>query len=403
MTTPKVLITHPGRQHSQRLAMALANRGMLARYVTGVPARREALPAWQRAMLRKRLEAWSIDLDPRLVRHVLVAPLVRRLAGRVGSPAATIDWGHRAEAWFDRIAATEVRRQQPDLVVCYENAALETFRAAKRRGVTTVLDAASFHHAWQDRHYDPVESPAVHRRICQRKDDEIALADHVLTVSELARESYFDAGLPPDRVTAVRLGADLAAFRPTAEPREPGPIRFVFVGLVGCRKGMDVLLAATNQLQAAGGPVTVSAIGKPEPGYKLPDDDRVKGGGVRQLGWMPASALAKELPRHDVMVLPSRHDSFGMVVAEAMACGLPAIVSENVGAKELVTPGKSGLIVPASDAPALADAMRWFVENETSLGAMKEAAREAAAACDWAVYEGQVVDVLSGLAKGTRS
>ena len=73
---------------------------------------------------------------------------------------------------------------------------------------------------------------------------------------------------------------------------------------------------------------------------------------------MSHDRLAAEMPRPDVLVVPSFFDSFGMVVAEAMACGLPVVVTQNVGAKEMISPGVNGLIVPAGDAGALADAMR---------------------------------------------
>jgi len=57
--------------------------------------------------------------------------------------------------------------------------------------------------------------------------------------------------------------------------------------------------------------------------------------------------LAAELPRHNVLVLPSRFDSFGMVVAEAMACGPAGDRHRNVGAKEVVEDGENGFIIPA--------------------------------------------------------
>ena len=198
----RILVTHPGRQHSHELARALHERTQLVGYWTGVPAADPVTKGALYTLLARLSPQPTLGLPDEVVRHNVVMPLVRRVAETVfDSPPAT-DWRHRAAAWFDAWAA----RRMPanlDAVVCYENGARETFRAAKKQGATTILDAASFHHAWQDAFYEPVESDAVHRRINARKDDEVELADHILTVSELARESYMDAGVPPERVTST--------------------------------------------------------------------------------------------------------------------------------------------------------------------------------------------------------
>ena len=64
-------------------------------------------------------------------------------------------------------------------------------------------DAPSIHHATQDRLHGTTDSPDLHRRIVAVKDAEIALADHVLTVSELARRTYLDAGVPPEKLVTA--------------------------------------------------------------------------------------------------------------------------------------------------------------------------------------------------------
>jgi glycosyltransferase involved in cell wall biosynthesis len=75
-----------------------------------------------------------------------------------------------------------------------------------------------------------------------------------------------------------------------------------------------------------------------------------------------------------------------MVVPEAMACGLPVIVSDMVGAKQLVEEGQNGFIVPVEDVSALAARMRWLIQNRTMLAGMSSAARTAAEQARWANY-----------------
>lgn len=391
----RILVTHPGRQHSHRLVEALRERGMLAGYWTGVPAvdPHDAGPFHR---LAARLSPQpTLGLPDRRVRHCYVAPITRRLGTRLLSRPQAVWWEHRSFAWFDRWAAGGLPLGSLDAVVCYENAALETFRRAKETDVVTVLDAASFHHSWQDAFYEPKESDRAHRAITRRKDREVELAGHVLTVSEFARESYLDAGVPPDRVTAVPLGADLSLFTPQRSSRRSncGPFTFIFAGYADRRKGADVLLKASERLDA-----------------RMDRHHRVRFAGhrderlfrgtaapVEPLGYLDRQGLAGAFRQADCLVLPSRHDSFGMVVVEAMAAGIPAMVSDHVGAKEAVREGETGWIVPPEDPKALADRMAWCIEHRREVRETGRRAAEAAGAYTWEAYRDRVADVLESV------
>lgn len=391
----QVLVTHPGRQHSHELARALNERTQLASYWTGVPAADPATRGPLYRLLARLSPQPTLDLPGEAVRHNVVMPLVRRVAGTVFDAPRATDWRHRAAVWFDVWAARHLPKDL-DAVVCYENGARETFRAAKEQGATTILDAASFHHAWQDAFYEPVESDAVHRRINTRKDEEVELADHILTVSKLARESYMDAGVPPERVTSVPMGADLSDFSPRDEAEgNRKPFTFLFAGHASRRKGVDVLLSASEHLEKTGNPHRVQFAGGR-------DDDLFKktDASLETLGYLDRTDLAAAFRRADVLVLPSRHDSFGRVVVEAMATGLPVLVSEHVGAKEVVTQGETGWVVPAENMDALANRMRWCIEHPEQVHAMRSACVEKARDYSWAAYRERVTEVLASVDEG---
>jgi glycosyltransferase involved in cell wall biosynthesis len=239
--------------------------------------------------------------------------------------------------------------------------------------------------------YEPVESDEAHARINAHKDREIALADHVLTVSDLARESYVEGGVPDEQVTTVPMGADLTDFAPPEPLRSPsdGPFTFLFVGHAGRRKGTDTLLAASSRLHEAGVSHRVAFAGDADDA--LFDDAPPT---VDRLGYLGTDELVAAMHRADVLVLPSRHDSFGRVVVEAMATGLPALVSEHVGAKQVIAENENGWTVPAENVDALAAQMRWCVEHPEEVAAMQEPAAEAAQAYTWTAYRERVVRCL---------
>jgi glycosyltransferase involved in cell wall biosynthesis len=370
---------------------------MLAGYWAGVPSRQNQ-QSWIPEWIRRRLHRYApVDLPDKRARWLPVAVVLRRL-GRVMPKGIDQAIDFLACRAFDFQVAGKLGRTGASAVVAYEISALDTFRAGKKLGMKTILDAASVHYAVQDRVTPVPEAQWLHQRILGVKKDEISLADHVLTVSELARAGYIEAGVPASRVHAVALGADTRLFDPgTAGARDlTGPCTFLFAGATIHRKGIDVLLEAFGALQRKlPGKARLVVVGPRGDSHALLErpgiGDVVVRLAVAQFG------LVELYRGADCFVLPSRHDSFGMVVLEAMACGLPAIVSEMVGAREAIEEARSGWVVPLNDAPALAARMAWCVENRAALAAMRPAARAAAERYSWDRYGERLAAVMADI------
>lgn len=400
----RVLVTHPGRQHSHRAALALAGGGMLAGYWAGVPCLQSHGRLVPRPLWRRVIRYSPVPLPAGLVRWHPQTPTLRRLGDALlpPSPAAWVDFA--ACRGFDRWAARGVRRvPHLDAVIACEISALRTFDTARRLGVMTILDAPSIHHAVQDRLHGYAEPAGLHRRIVAVKEAEISRADHILVCSNLARRTYLDAGVPSGRVHVVTLGADLALFTPVPEaaPRDSTEFVFVFAGAASRRKGFDLLLQAFRAVRQADAAVGLEVIGPPgEASSALGDGSS---DGIRVLGSLSQEALAQRLRIADCLVLPSREDSFGLVVPEALACGVPVIVSDMVGAQDLVTHEVTGWTVPAGDVGALAGRMVWCARNRETLRAMRPACRQAAEAATWEAHHARLVNLLEELLAARRA
>jgi len=382
----KVLVTHPGRQHSHQAALALERAGMLAGYWAGVPCLPEHGRLVPRGLWRRLVRYAPVPLPLERVRWHPGTPAVRRLGDRLLPRPVAFWMDYLACRRFDRWAARRLARLRPDAVVACEISALSTFEAAKRLGIATLLDAPSLHHRAQDRLHGFAEPARLHRRIALVKDAEIALADHVLTVSELARQSYVEGGVEADGVHSVTLGVDTDLFAPAGEVRRGSAagVTFLFPGAMVRRKGFDVLLDAFARVRDAvpGARLVVAGPRRDETG-RLGSPPPA---GVVLLGPLSQADFAVELRSADCLVLPSRNDSFGMAVVEALASGLPVVVSEMVGAKDLVVEGSTGWVVPADDAAALAGRMLACARNRGALSGMRQACCETAARATWPTY-----------------
>jgi glycosyltransferase involved in cell wall biosynthesis len=367
---------------------------MLAGYWSGVPS-----VARQARWVPARFGRYApLALPAELARAAIWAPALRRMSDRLPRVfALQIDF--LACRLFDRWAAARLPSARAQAVIACEISALATFRTAKRLGLTTILDAPSIHHLEQDHVQPTLDPPKLHRRLARVKDAEVALSDHILTVSELARDSYIAAGVPRTKVSAVTLGADPEIFRLGERSEEPlasghQPFVFVFVGASIRRKGLDLLLEAFTRVRDTCQSVRLLVVGPAGDASPLV---RAGAEGIEALGPMDQASIAGELRRADCLVLPSRHDSFGMVVVEALASGTPVLVSDMVGAKDLVQEGVNGWVVPWGDTQALSEQMIWCASHPREVLAMREACRVSAQRATWESYRARLVALISGI------
>jgi glycosyltransferase involved in cell wall biosynthesis len=93
----------------------------------------------------------------------------------------------------------------------------------------------------------------------------------------------------------------------------------------------------------------------------------------------------------DVFVLPSIVEGRALVQQEAMACGLPLIVTKNAGADDLIDEGKTGFLVPIRSPKAIAEKIDWFVRNRSAIDGMRIAARRRASELTWFGYGEKVL------------
>lgn len=182
-------------------------------------------------------------------------------------------------------------------------------------------------------------------------------ARFIAAVGERARQAYHT--LAP-HVPAFNLpyACNLFSFdrarqnRPSRLPND-APV-FLFCGQMISRKGIDILLEAFARLVRAGSPARLLLIGREadlaNQLASLPGNIRSR---ISYEGFQAPEALPSFFARADVFVLPSRHDGWGVVVNQALGAGLPVILSDAVGASELISSDREGIVVPAGNIEAL--------------------------------------------------
>jgi glycosyltransferase involved in cell wall biosynthesis len=231
--------------------------------------------------------------------------------------------------------------------------------AAARR---TVPEARTVLQSFENVHRDWSGFPRMLRGRAER--DTLPRLDMIRAISDSARRVLVERGYPKERIRVVPLSADPERFYPREVPalREKlvpdGRFLIGYVGRLVEEKGVDVLLRAVSEMDRD---AVLCIVGS----GRAADDLQALGRelpnlSVRWIERVPHDEVADYMAAFDAMVLPSRsipnwREQFGMVLAEAMACGTPLIGSTCGAIPEVI--GNAGLTFPEEDHRALAEAL----------------------------------------------
>ena len=176
-----------------------------------------------------------------------------------------------------------------------------------------------------------------------------------------------------------RLGPGLAANAIAARARRSGPVRIAYVGSLTPRKGLHILLAALARVPPESWTLTVIGSDQWDTVYasriRRQIVDACWTGRVELLGDINDSELAARLAASDLLAVPSTYEGFGIAYLEGMAFGLPALASSAGGAREVVRPGETGILIDPGDIPGLARAISTLASDREVLERMSLAAR----------------------------
>jgi glycosyltransferase involved in cell wall biosynthesis/GT2 family glycosyltransferase len=166
----------------------------------------------------------------------------------------------------------------------------------------------------------------------------------------------------------------------------PGETRLLFVGRLESRKGIDTLLQAVPTILAKHPDAVLDIVGDdtiPRPDGTTYKGEFLKSGlpqamfdRIRFHGRVEEDELRRFYRDCDIFVAPSRYESFGLVFLEAMVFGKPVIACDAGGGPEVVTHGKTGLLVAPADRQGLSDALEMLLGNPAGRRAMGAAARQ---------------------------
>jgi glycosyltransferase involved in cell wall biosynthesis len=376
------------------IAVELERRQALGRFITGTPQWRMRDPQLMLGQLPQKGHLVNLTIPE------YIWQAARRLPVDTLWPALKqhiVDLGLDLRfQLFDYLSSFQL--SQCNLLISDGAGSGRCLQAAKRRGAVSVLLAGSTHPRFRRRllseererfgvDYRVGFSDAVTERLC----DSLEQFDYVDAASEFVRQSFIQEGFSPDRLTKNPYGTDVDHFRPA--PKSDDVYRVLFVGLVGLRKGIQYLLPAFQKVARKDWELHIVGPVENDIRHILAQYEGL-------FKYTPGISM-RDLPtvynNASVMAFPSIEEGLARVIPQAMACGLPTIITHNSGGDELVRDGVEGFIVPHRDVEVLAERIDRLGCDDGLRAEMGRRARSRTEQFTWHAYARRFVDIYEGI------
>ncbi len=408
--TRNVGVFHPGTQHSWQTARALQNAGRLGWYATSIFYRANRWPyralPYLPAKLRERLTAefgrfYHPAVAPDTVRTFGLHEWIERGLTRAGLRRAAARVNMAGNSVFAKSVCRLIEREPVAAVWGYDTSSADVFAFAKQRGIVRILDKTigdpRVYNALMKEIYAEYKpffsSPnfAVPQAVIDIQDKEYDLADGIVVGSDFCRDTILDPLARPDlagKIDVLPYCFDDVFFKPGPPPLRPKdrPVRFLFLGQAGPRKGIHLLLKAFARLPRNAATLTI--VGQMQvPGATF----RQYADLVTLIPTVPRAAVADYLREADCLVFPTYFEGSPITIYEALACGCAIIQSKN---SNLDAIPKSGLALERLDEESVHAALMYVIDNRDILQAWQQAAPPIAEGFTVAAYQKAVLDYL---------
>lgn len=395
----KTLLAHPGTQYSFTLAAELKRLRVLLRFHTSLAFRPEAVigrvlgrlptPLLSR-VANRRIE----DFPPEFLR---LHPLPELVAlGRIHRGADAQGALHRRNESFQK-AIPSKELQGADAVIGFDTSAWILTKRCRDIGVPLVLDQSIGHPDSKTAIYErlregyPSWTEGIEPRrseVSRAEKEEHDGATIVIAASSFTRRTLIENGVPVAKIRVNPYGVDCSRF--SVAPRtNHRPFRFVFVGSITARKGVPLLLEAWRRIRPSDAELWLAGPASSRAVSLIPDLP-----GLLYCGPLPHDEIPQILQQCDVLVFPSYFEGFGLVILEAMACGIPVITTTATAGPDIYSHGDGGWLTAPGDLEGLVAAMSRCLENPAAVQAAGRRARVIAERSSWASYGDRWRDIL---------
>lgn len=373
----KVVVAQKGSREHFLAARALVRRRMLAHLVVDWYSRdirhlRKIAGVLDIGVLQRALTAYSPEIPNQLVTSLGLFGIVSRMRHTWACSRGRAYESYLREDGAFASAVSELRLPRHDVFFGYAYASLEALRKERDSGIFTIvgqMDAGRAHwqavrdeeRQWADFALKSSPPPDAYYERARR---EWQLADRIVVNSEWTKKAIAGQGADAAKIETIPLAYEGPVEQHRErEHRRSGRLRVLWVGNVSLGKGIPYLVEAARMLIKQ--PVDFVVAGRIQISRhaiaSAPSN-------IRWLGIVPRSDVPRLYHDADVFVLPTVSDNFPITQLEALAHGLPVVITNSCG--HIIEDGATGFALEARDSTALAETMRRFLDEPGLLAKM---------------------------------
>lgn len=401
----KVIVAHPGKQHSLQSALAFQEHNSLSAYITSVYSKKNSMLNYLKFFISKkqRLKANSRknqDLpDNKVVQFCELSSLILLLVSKFHVNRIITDYLNQSiQKRFAKKVAKYVIANNIDVIIMYDTTVYTAFDLIHKFSPNTlcILDTTIASRAFIRDTYEydlrlfpnsglkKEQSFLWRNKSCLEKyNREFQIADYYLVGSDFVKSTIIRFVKNEKKIIKIPYGVNLEQFKNTERDFLTGPLHLLFVGGIIRRKGVHHLLKVISQYSSKD--IILHLAGAYNPKDTLYQEYKNSDNIIFE-GFVTRDVINKIYKRCHIFILPSLAEGMAMVGLEALASGLPVICSENTGLDDVIIEGKNGFKIPVSNEISLKEKIDFCLNNRDILHNMSEIAAKSVNNYSWEEY-----------------
>lgn len=402
----KIVVAHPGKQHSYRLAEALNKACLLYQYITTVYDNGSS--PWMRIIKKVISEK---DLKRANSRSSALIPQDKikqfcELRGLFALGLLRIDKKrhiyNRYNDYVARVFAKKVAHyaieNKVNAVICYDTSAQYCFDILKKKApnIIRIIDNAAMNRYGLFKLYQQIDAKykiledktgfknyLLEEKKAIKYRDEAFSADYHIVASSFSKYTLTSIGIGNDSVAVIPYGVDTSRIQQKSDYSLTGKLKILYVGELSPQKGIYSLIKAIETVNEN---VEFHVVGSGLKMLSMENQNKLKNNCIFH-GYMLQEDLFKLYSMCDVFLFPSLGDGFGFVVIEAMSAGMPVICSTNSVGSDAIRNNENGFTFQAGDNNEMIKKILYFVENRFEVERMGRKSAELAKEYTWEAYD----------------
>tara|TARA_Y100001958_G_C21226557_1_gene552022 strand:+ start:478 stop:1632 length:1155 start_codon:yes stop_codon:yes gene_type:complete len=379
----KISIIVGGRFHAFDLAEHLDKEKYLKQLITSYP----------KYYIKKKF-----NINEKLIKSIFLKELLQR--SFLNKLFKIDDYLNR---YFDYTAMSNLEFKDLDILIGWSSFSYCSFLKAKNEKCISILERGSTHIEYQNEilkeEYEllNLKPKLISKYIIDKEKKEYELADYIMVPTEYAKKTFIDKGVSEKKIIKNYYGVDLSEFKyERLEKEKISKFRIIYTGTISIRKGVIYLLEAFDELDLENSELLLIGDIDSDVNFRL--NKYKKNKKIIFKKSMNQRDLGKFYNNSDVFVLNSIEDGFGMVILQAMACGLPVITTKNTGGSEIIEDEKDGFIIPIRSKEVLKKKIFYLYNNPKHCSEMGMIAKDKISKnYSWESYGKRQVDIYLSL------